>query len=141
MSQIHQNPVSIERRLKSWNIEYNFKWNHPYLSRVSNLSRGLNSLNSASRIVTRHLVVYTIYAPKENSDSLKSENLSFKGHWDAEGIETVEIGINFLKKRKFWEQTICFLNNGVVQKKNERWTKDFELSEKKNINRLNNLDR
>ena len=28
-----QKPVSIERRLKSWNIEYNFKWNQPYLSR------------------------------------------------------------------------------------------------------------
>jgi len=25
-------PVSIEPRLKSWNIEYNFKWNQPYLS-------------------------------------------------------------------------------------------------------------
>ena len=40
--------VSIERRVKSWNIKYNFEWNHPYLSRVSNLSRGLNSLNSTS---------------------------------------------------------------------------------------------
>ena len=37
-----QKPVSFERRLKSWNIEYNFKWNQPYLSRVSNLSRCLN---------------------------------------------------------------------------------------------------
>ena len=36
------------RRLKSWNIEYNFKWNQPCLSRFSNLSRGLNSLNWAS---------------------------------------------------------------------------------------------
>ena len=25
-------PVSIERRLKSWKIESNFKWNQPYLS-------------------------------------------------------------------------------------------------------------
>ena len=33
--------VLIERRLKSFNIEYNFKWNQPYLS------RGSNSLNSA----------------------------------------------------------------------------------------------
>ena len=41
-------PVSIEGRLKSWNIKYNFKWNQPYLSRVSNLSRDTNSLNSAS---------------------------------------------------------------------------------------------
>ena len=41
-------PVLIERRLKSWNIEYNFKWNQPYLIRVLNLSRGSNSLNSAS---------------------------------------------------------------------------------------------
>ena len=38
----------IERRLKSWKIEYNFKWNQPYLSHSLNLSRGLNSLNSAS---------------------------------------------------------------------------------------------
>ena len=43
-----QNPVSTARRLKSWNIEHNFKWNQPCLSHVSNLSRGLNSLNSAS---------------------------------------------------------------------------------------------
>ena len=42
-------PVLIERRLKSWRIEYNFQWNQPYLSRGSNLSRGLNSLNLASR--------------------------------------------------------------------------------------------
>ena len=34
--------VSIERRLKSWNIEYKFKWNQLYLSRVSNLSHGSN---------------------------------------------------------------------------------------------------
>ena len=31
---IRQKPVSIERRLKSWNIEYNFKGNQPYLSLV-----------------------------------------------------------------------------------------------------------
>ena len=41
-------PVSIERRFKSWNIEYNFTWNQPYLSQVLNLSRESNSLNSAS---------------------------------------------------------------------------------------------
>ena len=29
---LRQKPVSIKRRLKSWNIEYNFKWNQPYLS-------------------------------------------------------------------------------------------------------------
>ena len=33
-------PVLIKHGLKSLNIEYNFKWNQPYLS------RGLNSLNS-----------------------------------------------------------------------------------------------
>ena len=27
-------PVSIERRLKSWNVEHNFKWNQPCLSRI-----------------------------------------------------------------------------------------------------------
>ena len=45
MSQIPQNPVLIERRLKSWKIEYNFKWNQPYFS------RGLNSLNSDSGLI------------------------------------------------------------------------------------------
>ena len=48
--------VSIKRRLKSWNIEYNFKWNQLYLSRVSNLSRGSNSLNSASDRHIEHSV-------------------------------------------------------------------------------------
>jgi len=33
------------------NLEYNFKWNQPCLSRVSNLSRGLNYLNSATVII------------------------------------------------------------------------------------------
>ena len=32
--------------MKSWNIKYNFKWNQPYLSRVT------NSLNSASESLT-----------------------------------------------------------------------------------------
>ena len=41
-------PVSIKHRLKSWNIEYNFKWNQLYLGRGLNLSRRSNSLNSAS---------------------------------------------------------------------------------------------
>ena len=45
---IRQKPVSIERRFISWNIKFNFKWNQPYLSPVSNLSRRSNSLNSAS---------------------------------------------------------------------------------------------
>ena len=37
----------MKRRLKSWNIWYNFKWNQPYLNRGLNLNRRLNSLNSA----------------------------------------------------------------------------------------------
>ena len=41
-------PVLIERRLKYWKIEYNFMWNQPYLSRGLILSRGSNSMNSAS---------------------------------------------------------------------------------------------
>ena len=45
---ILQKQVSIERRLKSWKIEYNFKWSQPYLSRSLNLNRDSNSLNSAS---------------------------------------------------------------------------------------------
>ena len=40
--------VSIKSPLKSWTIEYNFKKNQPYLSPGLNLSRGSNSLNSAS---------------------------------------------------------------------------------------------
>ncbi len=34
--------VSIEGRLKSWNMKFNFKWNPSYLSRLSNLSCGSN---------------------------------------------------------------------------------------------------
>ena len=48
MSQIPQKPVSFERRFKSWNIYYDFKWNLPYLSLFLNLCRGSNSLNSDS---------------------------------------------------------------------------------------------
>ena len=39
---------SAKNRFQSWNIEYNFKWNQPYLNCVSILSRSSNSLNSAS---------------------------------------------------------------------------------------------
>ena len=38
--------LSVDLNLE--NIEYNFKWSQPYLSRVSNLSRSFDSLNSAS---------------------------------------------------------------------------------------------
>ena len=51
-------PVSIERGPKSWKIEYNFKRNQPYLSRVS------NSLNSASgRPLSRklHITYFALY--------------------------------------------------------------------------------
>ena len=47
-----KNRFPIERRPKSWNIEYNFKWNQPYFSHVSNLSRGSNFLNSAYVFIT-----------------------------------------------------------------------------------------
>ena len=40
-----------KRRLKSWNIRYNFKWNQPYLSRGLNLNRRTNSLNSATDLI------------------------------------------------------------------------------------------
>ena len=33
----------LKRRLKFWNIWYNFKWNQPYLSRGLNLNRRSNS--------------------------------------------------------------------------------------------------
>jgi len=56
LSRVSNQSVSIERWLESWNIEYNFKWNQPYLSRVSKLSRGSNSLNSASGIKCHSLV-------------------------------------------------------------------------------------
>ena len=46
------------RRLKSWNIEYNFKGNQRYFSCDSNLSRGSNSLNSASGHINIFLSVY-----------------------------------------------------------------------------------
>ena len=56
-SKIRQKPVSIERRLKSWNIEYDFKWNQPYLR------RGSNSLNSASDLMFFYcLVNYRVVA-------------------------------------------------------------------------------
>ena len=48
-----------KRRLKSWNIKYNFKCNQPYLSRglnlsrVSNLSHSWNSKNPYFEIITR----------------------------------------------------------------------------------------
>ena len=35
----------------NWNVEYNFKWNQPYLSRVSNISSGSNCLSSASALI------------------------------------------------------------------------------------------
>ena len=38
----------LKRRLKSWKIEYHFKWNQQNLNRGLNLSRGSNSLNLAS---------------------------------------------------------------------------------------------
>ena len=48
---VNKNPVLIERRLQSWNVKYNFKWNQPYLSRVSNISSGSNCLSSASALI------------------------------------------------------------------------------------------
>ena len=47
-AKIRQNPVLIQRRLKSWNILYNFKWNQPYLNRGLNLNRRSNYLNSVT---------------------------------------------------------------------------------------------
>ena len=43
----------MERRLLSLNIEYNFKWNQPYLSPGLNLSRRSNFLNSASGLLCK----------------------------------------------------------------------------------------
>ena len=59
-SLIRQKPVSIERRLKSWSNEYDFKWNQPYLSRGLNFSRYSNSLNSFS--------ILLFLQPKVNSN-------------------------------------------------------------------------
>ena len=41
-------PGVIQRRLKSWNFWYNFKWNQPYLNHGLNLNRRSNSLNSVT---------------------------------------------------------------------------------------------
>ena len=41
---------------QSWNNEYDFKWNEPYLSRGLNLGRGSNSLNSASGKILKKYV-------------------------------------------------------------------------------------
>ena len=43
------------RRLKSWKIEYNFKWNQPYLSRVSNLNPASVLLRMEKLPGTRHV--------------------------------------------------------------------------------------
>ena len=74
-------PIKIKRRLKSWNIEYNFNWNQPYSSRVSNLNRGPNSLNSAS-------------------DSVAQSSLSMKSH----PLSRVYLGI------KTWKETVLISN-------------------------------
>ena len=52
-------PVLIERRLKSWKIEHNFKWNQPYLS------RGSNSLNSVSGQINRIRIKNQIFRHQE----------------------------------------------------------------------------
>ena len=57
VSPISQKPISIERRLKSWKIEYSFKWNQSNLSFVLNLSRGSNSLNAGSEKTFKGTVV------------------------------------------------------------------------------------
>ena len=42
-----KNRFQLSVGLNLENIENSFKWNQPYLSRASNLSRSFNSLNSA----------------------------------------------------------------------------------------------
>ena len=42
----------MKRRLKPWNIWFNFKWNQPYLNRGLNLNRRSNSLNSATEVTS-----------------------------------------------------------------------------------------
>ena len=60
-SKIRQKLVSIEYLLKSWNIEYIFKWNQIYLSGGLNLSRRPNSLNSASGwLISNFIELFTI---------------------------------------------------------------------------------
>ena len=43
-----KNQFQLSAGLNLQKLDYNFKWNQPYLSRGLNLSRGSNSLNSAS---------------------------------------------------------------------------------------------
>ena len=57
---------NIERRLKSWKIEYNFKWNHSYFS------HGSNSLNSASGFLKEGWTIFykvlTVVHGREEDD-------------------------------------------------------------------------
>ena len=66
-----QKPVLIERRLKSWQISYNFKWNQSYLTPGLNLSRGSNSLNLASvfaiHSVLELLIIFSDLSIRESS--------------------------------------------------------------------------
>ena len=75
-----QKLVSIERRHKSWNIEYNFKWNQPYLSHVLNLSRRSNSLNSLINTIYIHKPHIQRNQKKRKKDfSITFFQLIFKG--------------------------------------------------------------
>ena len=53
--------------------------------------------------------------------------------WNALSITVlwkVEMGIIFVNELYFWEQTNFFVNDDVVQRKNEQWTNYLDCSEK-----------
>ena len=79
MSQIRQKPVSIERRLKSRNNEYDLKWNQPYLSRGLNLK----SLNSAFGILIKLCSREKVTRRWPNKDDVQKSSLNFHVYLDS----------------------------------------------------------
>ena len=59
------------------NLEYNLKWNQPYLNCVSNLSHGSNSLNSASEKLFKEVKVDEYFTSL--SITWKLHNFNLKG--------------------------------------------------------------
>ena len=73
-------------RLKSWNIKYNFRWNQPYLSHVSNLSLGSNSLTLAS--------IYTY------SNLNLKQIIAWAGKKKFQCLDAVENNVDIICKKK-----------------------------------------
>ena len=71
-----KNRFQLSTGLNLKKVEYNFKWNQPYLSRGLNLNRSSNSLNSASCLVNPKIHMKKIHQIFVNN-SLKQWSLSF----------------------------------------------------------------